>query len=104
MNKKGEILKQIKSKLEKASKAHAGQAKAIGKVLSPEKKMIGGLLTKGIKAAYKAYRKSGGKKTSDLTPTQPGLKKNKRKFAKEDLKAALRSSKFVSRREKLKLR
>ena len=66
--------------------------------------LVGGLLTKGIKAAYKAYKKSGGKTTSDLTSGQPGLKINKRKFAKEDLKAALRSSKFVSRRDKLKLR
>ena len=66
--------------------------------------LVGGLLTKGIKAAYKAYKKSGGKTTSDLTPGQPGLKINKRKFAKEDLKSALRSSKFVSRRDKLKLK
>jgi len=65
MNKKGEILKQIKGKLEKASRAHAGQAKAIGKILSPQKKMLGGLLTKGIKEAYKGYRKSGGKKVAD---------------------------------------
>jgi hypothetical protein len=38
MNKKQTILKKIKRKLEKASKAHAGQAKAIGKVLKNKKK------------------------------------------------------------------
>jgi len=38
MNKKQAILKKIKRKLEKASKAHAGQAKAIGKVLKNKKK------------------------------------------------------------------
>jgi len=62
MYKKGKILKKIKGKLEKASKAHASQAKAIGKVLSPQKKMIGGLLTKGIKKAIKKL----GKKTINL--------------------------------------
>ena len=38
MNKKQVILKKIKGKLEKASKAHASQAKAIGKVLKNKKK------------------------------------------------------------------
>ena len=86
MNKKGEILKQIKGKLEKASKAHAGQAKAIGKILSPQKKMIGGLLTKGIKDAYKAYKAAGGKKVADIAKQS----KVSRSAAKADVKSELR--------------
>ena len=54
-------IKMVKSKLEKASAAHAGQAKALGKVIKKKKMLVGGLLTKGIKAAYKAYRKAGGR-------------------------------------------
>ena len=41
MNKKQAILKKIKGKLEKASKAHAGQAKAISKVLKTKNKKNG---------------------------------------------------------------
>ena len=57
-------IKMVKSKLEKASAAHAGQAKALGKVIDKKKLLVGGLLTKGIKSAYKAYRKTG-RKTSE---------------------------------------
>ena len=52
-------IKMVKSKLEKASAAHAGQAKALGKVIDKKKLLLGGLLTKGIKAAVKGLRKSG---------------------------------------------
>jgi len=75
----------VKSKLEKASAAHAGQAKALGKVIDKKKLLLGGLLTKGIKTAYKAYRKSG-RKTSDV------VKKGKttRAIAKSDVKSGIR--------------
>ena len=50
--------------------------------------LVGGLLTKGIKAAYKAYRKAGGRKTSDI------VKKSKvsRSLAKTDIKQGLAGS------------
>ena len=78
-------VKMVKSKLEKASAAHAGQAKALGKVIDKKKMLVGGLLTKGIKAAYKAYRKTG-RKTSDV------VKKGKttRSIAKSDVKSGIR--------------
>ena len=79
-------VKMVKSKLEKASAAHAGQAKALGKVIDKKKLLLGGLLTKGIKAAYKAYRKTG-RKTSDV------VKKGKttRSIAKSDVKSGIRN-------------
>ena len=53
-----------------------------------KKMLVGGLLTKGIKAAYKAYRKAGGRKTSDI------VKKSKvsRSLAKTDIKQGLAGS------------
>jgi hypothetical protein len=50
-----------------------------------KKLLLGGLLTKGIKSAYKAYRKSG-RKTSDV------VKKGKttRAIAKSDVKSGIR--------------
>ena len=50
-----------------------------------KKMLVGGLLTKGIKAAYKAYRKTG-RKTSDV------VKKGKttRSIAKSDVKSGIR--------------
>lgn len=65
---------------------------------------VGGLLTKGIKAAYKAYKTAGGKKIADLAKSQPGLKSSKRKFAKEDIKSELRRSKFTTQQDKNKLK
>ena len=38
--KHNKVLKTVKAKLEKASKAHAGQAKAIGKYLKGRKKYV----------------------------------------------------------------
>lgn len=46
----------------------------------------GGLLTAGIKAAYKAYKKSGGKKIADISKES----KVSRSTAKADVKAELR--------------
>ncbi len=56
-------IKIIKRKLEKASAAHAGQAKALGKVIGKKKLLLGGLLTTGIKAAVKGLKKSGATTT-----------------------------------------
>ena len=80
-----QTVKMVKRKLEKASAAHAGQAKALGKVIDKKKLLLGGLLTKGIKTAYKAYRKSG-RKTSDVV--RKG--KTTRAIAKSDVKSGIR--------------
>ena len=56
-------IKMVKRKLEKASAAHAGQAKALGKVIGKKKMLLGGLLTTGIKAAVKGLKKSGATTT-----------------------------------------
>ena len=79
-------IKMVKSKLEKASKAHAGQAKALGKVIDTKKLLLGGLLTAGIKGAAKKIFKSGTRKTQEI------VKKSnvKRADAKADVKSALR--------------
>ena len=146
-------VKMVKSKLEKASAAHAGQAKALGKVIAkkkfkkggapgtngssdlyhsknfpkplgevvreielkekeklfkfrkPKKKLLGGLLTKGIKSAYKAYRKAGGRKTSDIMK-QPVKGAGKRSDAKDDVKFGIRlhgKGRYLSQREINKL-
>ena len=59
------------------------------KILVPKKKMlVGGLLTKGIKSAYKAYRKAGGRKTSDIVKES----KVSRSVAKTDIKQGLAGS------------
>ena len=79
-------IKMVKRKLEKASAAHAGQAKALGKVIDKKKMLVGGLLTKGIKAAYKAYRKTG-RKTSDIVKES----KVSRSTAKTDVKSGIRN-------------
>ena len=81
-------IKMVKSKLEKASEAHAGQAKALGKVIDKKKLLLGGLLTKGIKSVYKAYRKAGGRKTSDIVKES----KVSRSLAKTDIKQGLAGS------------
>ena len=80
-----QTVKMVKRKLEKASAAHAGQARALGKVIDKKKLLLGGLLTKGIKTAYKAYRKSG-RKTSDVV--RKG--KTTRAIAKSDVKSGIR--------------
>ena len=50
------------------------------------KKLVTDLLTAGIKTAYKAYRKSGGKKTSDIVKDS----KVSRSTAKSDVKSGIR--------------
>ena len=98
-------VKMVKSKLEKASAAHAGQAKALGKVIGKKKLLLGGLLTKGIKSAYKAYRKAGGRKTSDIMK-QPVKGAGKRSDAKDDVKFGIRlhgKGRYLSQREINKL-
>ena len=98
-------IKMVKSKLEKASAAHAGQAKALGKVIDKKKLLLGGLLTKGIKSAYKAYRKAGGRKTSDIMK-QPIRGAGKRSDAKDDVKFGIRlhgKGRYLSQREINKL-
>ena len=98
-------IKMVKNKLEKASAAHAGQAKALGKVIDKKKLLLGGLLTKGIKSAYKAYRKAGGRKTSDIMK-QPVKGAGKRSDAKDDVKFGIRlhgKGRYLSQREINKL-
>jgi|5B_taG_2_1085324.scaffolds.fasta_scaffold44505_1 hypothetical protein len=50
------------------------------------KKLITDLLTTGIKKAYSAYRKSGGKKTSEIVKES----KVPRSIAKSDVKSGIR--------------
>ena len=78
-------IKMVKRKLEKASAAHAGQAKALGRVIGKKKMLLGGLLTKGIKEAAKKYFKTGNK-------TQQIVNKHgvSRSTAKEDVKSGIR--------------
>jgi hypothetical protein len=65
------------------------------------KKMFrGGLLTTGIKAAYKAFRKSGGRKTAEIVKES----KVSRDVAKSDIKSELRRSRFTTQRDKNKLK
>tara|TARA_R100000773_G_scaffold29809_1_gene25579 strand:+ start:751 stop:1521 length:771 start_codon:yes stop_codon:yes gene_type:complete len=78
-------IKMVKRKLEKASAAHAGQAKALGKVISKKKMLLGGLLTSGIKAAAKKYFKRGNK-TQQIINKHGG----KRSHAKDDVKSGIR--------------
>ena len=54
-----------------------------------KKMLVGGLLTKGIKKAYKAYKKSGGRSITEIM--RSGVKgAGKRKDAKEDLKYGIK--------------
>ena len=100
-----QTVKMVKRKLEKASAAHAGQAKALGKVIDKKKLLLGGLLTKGIKTAYKAYRKAGGRKTSDIMK-QPVKGAGKRSDAKKDVKFGIKlhgKGRYLSQQEINKL-
>ena len=78
-------IKMVKRKLEKASAAHAGQAKALGRVIGKKKMLMGGLLTSGIKAAAKKYFKHG-RKTSEIVKKEGGT----RAEAKSDVKSGIR--------------
>ena len=78
-------IKMVKSKLEKASAAHAGQAKALGKVIDKKKMLVGGLLTAGIKGAARKLFKSGTRKTQQIVKESGGTRKD----AKSDVKSAI---------------
>jgi hypothetical protein len=65
-----------------------------------KKLLLGGLLTAGIKGAYKAFRKSGGRKTSDIVKES----EVSRDVAKSDSKSELRRSRFTTQRDKNKLK
>ena len=70
-----------------------------------KKMLLGGLLTKGIKASYKAYKKSGGRKISDIMKS--GVRgAGKRKDGKTDLKYGIKlhGSGKLSKRDIQKLR
>ena len=100
-----QTVKMVKRKLEKASAAHAGQAKELGKVIDKKKLLLGGLLTKGIKTAYKAYRKAGGRKTSDIMK-QPVKGAGKRSDAKKDVMFGIKlhgKGRYLSQQEINKL-
>jgi hypothetical protein len=88
-------IKVVKSKLEKASKAHAGQAKALGKVLEKKKLLVGGLLTKGIKAAAKKYFKRGNK-TQEIVKQFGGT----RAHAKADVKSGIKDNIAIKLKDK----
>jgi hypothetical protein len=97
-------IKVVKSKLEKASKAHAGQAKALGKVLEKKKLMLGGLLTKGIKLGYKQYRKAGGRKITEIMKS--GVRgSGKRSDARKDVRFGIKlHGRQLTKRDKAKLK
>ena len=79
-------IKMVKGKLEIASAAHAGQAKALGKVIDKKKLLLGGLLTAGIKKGAKEFFKFG-RKTQEIVKKSGGT----RKEAKRDVKAGIRN-------------
>ncbi len=67
------------------------------------KMFLGGLLTKGIKAGYKEFRKSGGRSSREIMK----IEKVDRKTAKRDVKSAIRDelkSKLKNIKDKLKKR
>jgi len=83
----------VKKGLEKASALHAGQAKSLGKLVP--KKLLGGLLTTGIKTAAKKYFKTGNKTQQIVNKFGGG-----RKFAKSDVKSGIRSEVLRTLRNK----
>tara|TARA_A100000171_G_C2033592_1_gene97010 strand:- start:181 stop:432 length:252 start_codon:yes stop_codon:yes gene_type:complete len=67
------------------------------------KMFLGGLLSKGIKAGYKEFRKSGGRTSREIMK----IEKVDRKTAKSDVKSAIRDelkSKLKNIKDKLKKR
>ena len=74
----------ISQSVRKFMKERIGR-KAAGGVMV-KKMLVGGLLTKGIKYGYKQYRKSGGKKTSEIVKDS----KVSRSIAKSDVKSGIR--------------
>jgi hypothetical protein len=69
------------------------------------KMMLGGLLTTGIKAAYKAYKKSGGRSITEIMKS--GVRgAGKRKDAKTDVKYGIKmhGGKNLTKQDLQKLR
>ena len=69
------------------------------------KMMLGGLLTKGIKTAYKAYKKSGGRSITEIMKS--GVRgAGKRKDAKTDVKYGIKmhGGKNLTKQDLQKLR
>ena len=67
------------------------------------KMFLGGLLTKGIKAGYKEFRKSGGRSSRDIMK----IERVDRKTAKSDVKSGIRNvlqGKLKTMKDKLKKR
>ena len=67
------------------------------------KMFLGGLLTKGIKAGYKEFRKSGGRSSRDIMK----IERVDRKTAKSDVKSGIRNvlqGKLKTIKDKLKKR
>jgi hypothetical protein len=88
-----QTIKMVKRKLEKASAAHAGQAKALGKIIP--KKMLGGLLTNTIKAGAKKYFKTGNK-TQQIVNKHGGT----RSQAKADVKSGIKNEILTKLKDK----
>ena len=88
-----QTIKMVKRKLEKASAAHAGQAKALGKIIP--KKMLGGLLTNTIKAGAKKYFKIGNK-TQQIVNKHGGT----RSQAKADVKSGIKNEILTKLKDK----
>ena len=88
-----QTIKMVKRKLEKASAAHAGQAKALGKIIP--KKMLGGLLTNTIKAGAKKFFKTSNK-TQQIVNKHGGT----REQAKQDVKSGIKNTIFSKLKDK----
>jgi hypothetical protein len=101
-------VKMVKRKLEKASKAHAGQAKALGKVIDKKKLLLGGLLTAGIKASAKKLFKRGARKTQQIVKESGGsraqAKDDIKSAIRDDLKSQLRSSNLIKSKKRMIIR
>lgn len=103
-----QTVKMVKRKLEKASAAHAGQAKALGKVIDKKKLLLGGLLTTGIKGAAKKFFKSGGRKTNEIVKESGGTraqaKADVKSAIRDNLKSQLRSSNLIKSKKRMIIR
>ena len=95
-------IKGVVKGLKKASKLHAKQARTL-MTINPEKKLVGGLLTKGIKYGYKQYRKAGGRNIIEIMKS--GVRgAGKRSDAKTDVKYGIKmhgGSKLTNRDKSL---
>ena len=103
-----QTVKMVKRKLEKASAAHAGQAKALGKVIDKKKLLLGGLLTTGIRGAARKFFKSGGRKTNQIVKESGGTraqaKADVKSAIRDNLKSQLRSSNLIKSKKRMIIR